>query len=140
MGRPLHKDVNGVQVTGTFGTNADKEAGIRVEFHDGTSLRTDGIIVKQRGARTFVVSRVGNVTENLTKTPNTFTCILQSAEPSAAGQMRIRGSLAGTFPGDIAIARLSKRVARDFSGNRYNWEMTNFEDSTDDAILLTPIV
>jgi len=139
MGRPLHKDVNGVQVTGTFGTQANKEAGIRIEFHDGTALRTDGIIVKQRGAKTYVVARNGDVATNLTKTPNTFTCVLQSAEPSAAGQMRMRGSLDGTFPGDIAIARLTKRVATDFSGNRYNWEMTNFEDSTGDAIKLTAI-
>ena len=32
MGRPLTKDVNGVRVLGTFGTNTagDKNAGIRV--------------------------------------------------------------------------------------------------------------
>jgi len=135
MGRPLHKDVNGVQVTGTFGTDTpgDSRAGIRVEFHDGTSLRTDGIILKQRGAKTYVIARDVSPTTR-------FTCVLQSAEPAAAGQMRIRGSLAGTFPGDIAIARLTKRVATDFSNTRYNWEITNFEDSTDDAILLKPIV
>jgi hypothetical protein len=134
MGRPLYKDVKGTIVTGSFGTNTqgDKSAGIRVEFHDGTSLRTDGIIIKQRGAKTFVVARDG--------TPLTrFACVLQSAEPSAFGQMRISGSVDGTFPGDIPLNRLTRRVAQDFNGNRYTWELVNFEDSTGDAIKLTPV-
>lgn len=134
MGRPLYKDVKGTIVTGSFGTDTlgDKRAGIRVDFHDGTSLRTDGIIIKQRGAKTFLVARDG--------TPLTrFTCVLQSAEPSAAGQMRIRGSVEGLNPGDISIARLTRRVALDFDGNRYTWELVNFEDSTGDTIKLTPV-
>jgi hypothetical protein len=53
MGRPLRKDINGVDVIGTPATTA---AGITVEFHDGTALRSDGIILKQRGAKTFVVA------------------------------------------------------------------------------------
>jgi len=142
MGRPLRKDINGVSVIGSFSTPSakdPKDAGIKVEFFD-TQLRTDGVIIKQRGARTYVVARDGVVTENLSNTTPTVTCVLQAAEPSAAGQMRMRGSLDGTFPGDIAIAKLTKRVATDFSGNRYTWELTNFEDSTGDAIKLTPIV
>jgi len=138
MGRPLRKDVNGVDVIGTFGTDSNKEAGIRVEFFD-TQLRTDGIIIKQRGAKTFVVARVGVVDANLTKTSPNFTCVLQAAEPSAAGQMRILGSVSGTTPGDIAIAKIGKRIARDFSNNAYTWEMVNFEDSTEDSIKLTPV-
>jgi len=144
MGRPLRKDVNGVSVIGSFSTASAKDpkaAGIRVEFFD-TELRTDGIIVRQRGAKTYVVARDESVAENLTKTPNVFTCVLQAAQPSAAGQMRIRGFLAGsgeTEAGGIAIAKLTKRVATDFDDNRYNWEMTNFEDSSGDAIKLTPI-
>jgi len=133
MGRPLKTDVKGTNVVGTFGTNADKEAGIRVEFHDGTALRTDGIIIKQRGARTYVVARVG---APLTR----FTCVLRQTEPAAFGQMRIQGSVQGLFPGNTPIARLTKRVALDFTGNRYTWELTNFEDSTGDTIKLTPVV
>jgi len=139
MGRPLRKDINGVDVIGTFGTNTpgDTRAGIRVEFFD-TQLRTDGYIVRQRGSKTYVVSRATPV-DNLTQTTPVTTCVLQAAEPSAAGQMRIRGSLDGTTPGNIAIAKLTKRVATDFSGNRYKWEMTNFEDSSGDGIKLTAI-
>jgi hypothetical protein len=134
MGRPLHKDVKGTRVTGSFGTDTpgDNRAGIRVEFHDGTDLRTDGIIIKQRGAKTFVVARNG--------TPLTrFTCVLQSATPAAFGQMRISGAVDGTTPGDIPLNRLTRRVAQDFSGNRYTWELVNFEDSSGDAIKLTPV-
>jgi hypothetical protein len=144
MGRPLRKDVNGVSVIGSFSTASakdSKDAGIRVEFHDGTALRTDGIIIKQRGARTFVVSRDGNFNANVTlnSTPNKFTCVLQSAEPAAAGQMRMVGSLDGLEPGTVAIRKITKRVATDFSGNKYTWRLSNFEDSTGDVIVLTPV-
>jgi hypothetical protein len=135
MGRPLRKDVNGVDV---IGTPAGAATGITVEFHDGSNVQTDGIIVKQRGAKTFVVSRVGNVAVNLTKTPNTFTCVLRSTEPAAAGQMRLRGSTAGTLDtGLVSLAKITKRVATDFSGNKYTWFLEN--DSSADYIVLTPI-
>jgi len=143
MGRPLHKDVNGVIVTGTFGTKptapaTDKRAGIRVQYHDG-SLKDDGVIVKQRGAKTYVCATNTEALkfDNLTQTTPTFVGVLQKDAPTKAGEIRILGSLSGTTPGDIAIAKLKKRVAFDFDGNRYTWEMVNFEDSTGDSIKLT---
>ena len=57
MGRPLRKDRNGVDVIGTPATSS---TGITVKFYDA-SLRTDGVIIKQRGAKTFVVCQVGNI-------------------------------------------------------------------------------
>ena len=127
MGRPLRKDVFGTDVIGTPVSNT----GVTVEFHDGSALRTDGIIAKQRGSKTYLVSRVG--------TPNTrFTCVLQSDEPSAAGQRRLRGSTTGLLDQDlVAIAKLTKRIATDFSGNRYTWYLEN--DSSADYIVLTAI-
>jgi hypothetical protein len=145
MGRPLRKDVNGVSVIGSFSTPSakdPKDAGIRVEFFD-TALRTDGIIIKQRGARTFVVSRDGNfdAAVNLNSTPNKFTCVLQSAEPAAAGQMRLTGYVGqeGNASNLKAIRKITKRVATDFDGVKYTWKLVNFEDSTGDVILLTPV-
>lgn len=129
MGRPLSKDVFGTDVRGSFTGAA---AGIKVEFHDGTALRTDGIIIKQRGARTFVVAQVG--------TPLTrFTCVLQSATPSAASQMRIVGF---TPPIEVdanavAIRKFTKRVATGFNNVKYTWYLEN--DSSADRIILTPI-
>jgi hypothetical protein len=131
MGRPLRKDRNGVDVIGTPATTA---TGITVQFHDGSALRSDGIILKQRGAKTFVVARVGAPTVR-------FTCVLQAAEPSAAGQMRMRGSTIGVLNDDtvalVAIAKITKRVATDFSGNRFKWFLEN--DSSADYIVLTAL-
>jgi len=127
MGRPLHKDVNGVIVTGT---PAGAATGITVSFHDGSTVQNDGIIIKQRGAKTFVVARIG--------TPGTkFTRVLVDGVP-AAGQMRMRGSTTGTLDtGLVSLAKITKRVATDFSGNRYTWFLEN--DSSADYIVLIPV-
>ena len=127
MGRPLRKDRNGVDVIGTPVSNT----GITVQFHDGSALRSDGIILKQRGAKTFVVARVDAPTVR-------FTCVLQAAEPSAAGQMRMQGSTTGLLDQNlVAIAKITKRVATNFSGVRYTWYLEN--DSSADYIVLTEI-
>ena len=128
MGRPLRKDINGVDV---IGTPASTATGITVQFHDGTALRSDGIVLKQRGAKTFVVARIGAPTVR-------FTCVLQSAEPAAAGQMRLRGSTTGNLDtGLVAIAKITKRIATDFSSNRYKWFLEN--DSSADYIVLVAV-
>jgi hypothetical protein len=127
MGRPLRKDINGVDVIGT----PVSDTGITVQFHDGTALRSDGIIIKQRGAKTFVVARVGAPTVR-------FTCVLQAAEPAAAGQMRMQGSTTGTLDaGLVAIAKITKRVATAFNDTRYRWFLEN--DSSADYIVLIAI-
>jgi hypothetical protein len=128
MGRPLRKDRNGVDV---IGTPAAAATGITCEFYDGSTNQVDGILIKQRGARTYVVARIG--------TPGTlFTNTLVTGTPSAAGEMRIRGSTTGNLDtGLVSIAKLTKRVATDFSGNRYTWFLEN--DSSADYIVLTAI-
>ena len=134
MGRPLKKDVNGVDVRGSY---ANPNAGIRCDFYDA-SLRTDGIVVKQRGAKTYVVTRIGNLdSTNIKDSTSTSTCVLVSGEPAAAGEMRILGATNDQVPGTVAIAKLTKKVATDFSGNRYTWYLEN--DSTADIIRLTAI-
>lgn len=124
MGRPLRKDVNGVNV---IGTPAGAATGITVAFHDGSTVQTDGIVIKQRGAKTFVVARVG--------TPlSRFTTVLVDGTP-AAGQMRMRGSTTGLLDQDlVSIAKITKRVAIDFAGVRYTWFLEN--DSSADYIVL----
>ena len=128
MGRALKKDINGVDV---INTPAAAATGITCEFYDGSTNRTDGILIKQRGSRTYVVARIG--------TPGTlFTNTLVTGTPSSAGQMRIRGSTTGNLDtGLVSIAKLTKRVATDFSGNRYTWYLEN--DSSADYIVLTAI-
>lgn len=134
MGRPLRNDVLGTDVRGSYAT---PNAGIRCSFHDG-SLRTDGVVVKQRGAKTFVVTRIANLGDpNIKDSTSTAICVLVSGTPSTAGQMQILGAVNDQIPGTVAIAKITKRVATDFSGNRYTWYLEN--DSTADIIRLTAI-
>lgn len=127
MGRPLRKDVFGVDV---IGTPVGAATGITVAFHDGSTVQTDGIIIKQRGAKTFVVARVGTPLVR-------FTRVLVNGTPTA-GQMRMRGSTTGLLDQDlVSIAKITKRVATDFSSNRYTWFLEN--DSSADYIVLTPL-
>jgi hypothetical protein len=129
MGRPLRKDVNGVDVLGTPVSNT----GITVKFYDA-SLRTDGVLIKQRGAKTFVVAQVGNIGTTSAYT----TAVLKNGTPSAAGEMQMTGSTTGNLDtGLINIAKITKRVATDFSGNRYTWYLES--DSSADYIVLTAI-
>jgi len=130
MGRPLRKDILGVDV---IGTGAAAATGIRVDFYDA-SLRTDGVIIKQRGAKTFVVSQVGNIGTTSAYT----TAIVVSGEPATAGEMRIQGYIGSNGEDNqVSIAKITKRVATDFSGNRYTWVFEN--DSSADFIALTAI-
>ena len=128
MGRPLRKDVNGVDV---INTPASTATGITCEFYDGSTNQTDGILIKQRGASSFMVARIG--------TPATrYIARLVSGTPAAAYEMRIRGSTTGLLDQNlVAIRKLTKRIATDFSGNRYKWYLEN--DSSADYIVLTAL-
>ena len=130
MGRPLRKDVNGVDVLGTPATSS---TGITVAFYDA-SLRTDGVLIKQRGAKTFVVCRVGDIGTTSAYT----TAVLTNGTPSAAGEMQMTGSTTGLLDQNLVnIAKITKRIATDFSGNRYKWYLES--DSSADYIVLTAV-
>ena len=134
MGRPLRKDVMGVDVIGTPLSTA---TGIRVEAYFGGAAFTDATyntttnyayIYKQRGAKTFVV-------QNQAATKGT--CVLQSDIPNGNGEMRMNGYIGGNGVTPTPIAKITKRVATDFSGNRYTWILVN--DSSSDYIQLTAL-
>jgi hypothetical protein len=134
MGRPLRKDVTGVDVIGTPLSTA---TGIRVEAYFGGAAFTDATyntttnyayIYKQRGAKTFVVQN-----QAATKA----TCVLQSDIPNGNGEMRMNGYIGGNGVTPTPIAKITKRVATDFSGNRYTWILVN--DSSSDYIQLTAL-
>ena len=125
MGRPLRKDVLGTDVIGTFASNT----GIRVDFYDA-SLRTDGVIIKQRGAKTFVVTRVGSIGT----TSSYVTAKLVNTTPAAYGELLINGFIGGNGAQATPLAKITKRVATDFTGKRYTWYLEN--DSANDYIVL----
>lgn len=129
MGRPLRKDVLGIDAINTYATSS---TGIRVELYDG-SLRTDGVILKQRGAKTFQCCRVGDI--GTSSTYNHY--VLQNSAPNAANEMRLWGYLNTNSGAEVNIRKITKRVATDFSGNRYTWVLEN--DSSNDYIVLTAI-
>ena len=133
MGRPLKKDVNGVNVIGT----PSSDSGIRVNAYFGGAAYTEATynnstnyayIYKQRGAKTFVVANQAG-----TKA----TCTLVSGTPAANGEMQIKGFRGGNADSGVAIAKITKRVATDFNGKRYKWYLQN--DSTNDYIVLTAL-
>ena len=134
MGRPLRKDALGVDAIGSFTGAA---TGVRIDFYD-SALRTDGVIIKQRGAKTFKVCQVANIAGNKGKdSTSTSTCVLKNGAPSAAGEMRLYGYVDSNSGTEVNIAKITKRVATDFSGNKYTWTLEN--DSSNDYIVLTAI-
>ena len=135
MGRPLRKDVFGVDAIGTYAS----DTGVRVEYYDAatSSLKTDGVIIKQRGAKTFTVVDQGNIGSG----GKYVKAVLQNSTPNAANEMRMWGYVAGTQEGvagnQVNLAKITKNVATDFSQNKYTWKLVN--DSSVDYIELTAI-
>ncbi len=126
MGRPLKKDFNGFNVLGTY----TGDAGIRVTGYFGGSSGTY-YIKKQRGAKTYVVTADGSTF---------YTGVLQSDAPNANGEIAMIGyAESGADATAVYIAKLTKRIAIDFSGNRYKWRLGNYQDSTGDQIFLTAL-
>jgi hypothetical protein len=147
MGRPLRKDINGLDV---IKSPTSTSIGVTVKYYDhvASALRTDGVLVKQRGAKTFIVARVGDVntaistSENLQSLDNAnkFTCKLVDGTPSAEGEMQLTGSTAPNATSNtnlINCAKITKRIFTDFSGNRYKWYIQS--DSSLDYIVLTAV-
>lgn len=140
MGRPLKKDVFGTNV---LRTAVGSQAGILVEGYFGGLLRTDYQIIKQRGAKTFVVVSADAQTVNDTDpvaTTNMRVGTLVSGQPAVNGEIRILGFTnqgQAANNGAVAIAKITKRIATDFSGNRYKWSLQN--DSSADYIVLTAL-
>ena len=135
MGRPLKKDVNGVNVIGWYGdaTPGENQAGVRVEgyFAAEGGYATGMWIKKQRGSKTYVV---------FYDDATFYTGVLVSGQPAAEGEIRIVGYTApGNDSSAVAIAKLTKRVATAFDGTRYKWYLTQYEDSTGDIIVLVPM-
>lgn len=126
MGRPLYRDVRGTDARQDY-TGAN--VGIRVDAYFGGSLRNDVFIVNQKRAKAYLVQDKSDSSQAV--------CKLVSGTPAANGEMRMVGLINGAGSSITPIAKLGKRIAVDFSGNRYKWFLTN--DSAGDYITLTAI-
>lgn len=129
MGRPVKRDVLGTLVFGDFTTSA---AGIRVTAYFGGSSRDDVFVVKQKGARRYLVQDKSDSTQAV--------CKLVSGAPAANGEMSLKGYTnqgQAANNGEVILRHLNKRTATDWSGNSYTWQLVN--DSSSDYIALTLI-
>lgn len=156
MGRPLRKDVRGTDV---INTPVNSATGITVSFYDdvASALRTDGVLLKQRGANTFVVCRRGDIANS----SKYFTCKLVNTTPNAKGEMYMVGSTTGLLDANLVpIAKITRRLAYGFPSNpvlngngfydgedsnastnhdatKYTWYLEN--DSSADYLVLTAV-
>ena len=128
MGRPVKRDVAGTLVFGDYTTTA---VGIKVTAYFGGSSRTEGFIVKQKGARRYLVQDKSDSTQAV--------CKLVSGSPAANGEMNLVGFTAPVEAdlNAVVLRNLNKRTATDFSNNRYTWVLVS--DSSEDYIQLTLI-
>lgn len=111
MGRPLQKDVYGTYIVGLNAPGV----GISFEGFFGGELNNDFFIVKQRGAKTFVVTRQSAPTVH-------YTGVLVEGEPAVNGEIRIVGDVVADGTTE-SIQKFTKRTARGFQGNLYKWKL-----------------
>jgi hypothetical protein len=131
MGRPVKKDVNGVAV---FGTYASTAVGIRVHANIGGTIRNDVYILKQKGTRAYTVFDVSDSATGLCRLVN------KDSDKLSTGEMLMTGRVAADaseITNGRRIRKLTKRIAQDFSGVRYEWYMA--DDSGSDDILLVAL-
>jgi hypothetical protein len=131
MGRPVKKDVNGVQV---FGTYASTNVGIRVIANIGGTIRDDVYILKQKGARSYKVIDVSDSATAQCRLVN------KDSDKLSTGEMLMTGRVAADSnqaTNGRRIMKLNKRLATDFNGARYKWYMA--DDSGSDDILLVAL-
>lgn len=125
MGRPVKSDINGTIVFGPYTTTS---AGIKCQAYFGDSLNAACYITKQVGSRRYKVTADGTTLA---------VCSLVSTTPDANGEMLVYGYTDAGADTAVALAKINKRTAIDFDGNRYKWELVN--DSSEDYIQLTAI-
>ena len=148
MGRPVNKKWFGPLADADDPNNKpnnDVKFNIAVNCQIGSNAESaSGYIIRQRSSTKFLVNDTKDGTK---KTPsgsgtgNVGVCKLvdKAAGGLAANEMSIEGLV---FAPDstttvVRISKLYNRTCRDFSNNRYKWEVQ--DDSTSTVIVLTAI-
>ena len=126
MGRPINKRWFGTTGTGT-GTGLFTGNNLPIRFKLGGTVY-EGYITKQTGSNRYRVSTDDGSTA-------TGTVYLKNAIlPANNGE----AALVGFFNGSATLIRdLRSRIAIDYSGVRYKWNLS--DDSTETLIILTAI-
>jgi hypothetical protein len=87
MGRPLKKDIYGTEVLGLPGLSTNTLAGIAVSGYFGGALSTSYVLIKQRGAQTFVVAKIENFTCNTTNGSTSITNMSDQVEVTVGDEI-----------------------------------------------------
>jgi hypothetical protein len=131
MGRPVKRDVTGVLVFGDYTTTA---VGIRVVANIGGTIRDDVYILKQKGARSYSVIDLSDSATAQCRLVNVDSDKLSTGEMLMTGRVTADANQATN---GRRIMKLNKRIATDFNGARYKWQMA--DDSGSDDILLVAL-
>jgi hypothetical protein len=131
MGRPIKK-----KFFGNTGVDATPTIPVQAAFIDGEEKFDEGgaelYIIKQKGARRFVVSSKDDPAQALCKLVNKV-YDGSSAVVLAEGEMVIIGYTTGGQA--KAIQKMTNKVATDFDSVRYKWSVS--DDSTTSVLVLT---
>ncbi len=130
MGRPIKR-----KYFGNTGTDATPTIPVQAAYINGEEKFDEGgaelYIVKQKGARRFIVTSKDDPAQALCKLVNKVYDGSSSVE-LLAGEMVIIGYTTG---GEAkAIQKMTNKVATDFNGVRYKWSVVY--DSTTTVLVL----
>ena len=153
MGRPVNKKHFGLLADAAGGTMpvsaGDTFFNLTINVQVGSNAETaSGYILAQKSPTRFLVNdkKTGTNdepgdTEAGNSQGNVGVCTLvdKAAGSLAANEMSIYGYISGEGVGGepVRIKKLYNRTCRDFSNNRYTWEIQN--DSSVTALILTAI-
>lgn len=96
-----------------FGNAADTS--IKIRYHNGTTIKTDGYIVKQLGTKRFRVTSNGTDTFDVTLAQNT-----SAAGTLTAGNCTIQIAVHGG--GTENIMKLTSKLAYTTQGKTLSWQ------------------
>lgn len=146
MGRPLNKKWFGLLADANdarFAPKNDTFFNLTISAKVGSNAESSSAyILRQRSTTKFLVNDLKTGTnDDLGDTGaqgNVGICKLVDKEPAtlSANEMIIEGFVSGAGEA-VRVKKLYNRTCRDFSNNRYTWEIQN--DSTTTILVLTAI-
>lgn len=97
MGRPLKKDVRGTPVLGLPGLSTNTLTGITVSGYFGGALATNYVLIKQRGAQSYVVAKIENFTANTISGSRSITNMSDQVEVTVGDEISGPGIPSGAI-------------------------------------------
>ncbi len=156
MGRPINKryfgPLNGSGLASADGSDAaghtlsntttysEKQRGFNIPVEQARVIGGDLDIGGEASATPYIISQKGSRKYRVMTSSGEGICRLVNDDGSSqvtAGEMVLKGYLNGDSGNSgVAIAKLTKFYAVDFSGNRYKWYVVNDGSSFQNVIAL----